>query len=184
MSPGRKINGFSDSGDSENQHPLVDYQSDGTNQGSGGYVGAKQEFSKRMAYLEAQLTKRFNDANERLKQDVTRVAIVRNGKASLALQFSAPEKRYKVGCDCGWSAEGIALAEQKARLVGNKLLHKEWSKEWYDRNILGKVEAVEAEAEKPAKTIGEFVLKNPRFYAYGMLRQQTGEFQRTSSAKL
>ena len=157
MSRVHKDKGSSGSGDLESQHPLADYQPDGVNAGHSGYVGAKQEVSKRMAHLEAQLTKRFNDANERLKQDATRVSIVRNGKASLALQFSAPEKRYKVGCDCGWSAEGIALAEQKARKVANKLLHKEWSKEWYDRDILGKVEAVEVEAEKPPKTIGELV---------------------------
>lgn len=158
MTKARSVKGSSNSVSNTEQHPLARYQPDGINAGHSGYMGAKHEQAKRLSHLEAQLEQRWDDANARLKADKVGVAIKRVATKSgyaLSLQFTSPEGRKNIGCGVKWNAEGIALAEQYARKVGNKLLHKEFTTEWYNREILKEVEPTEP--VKKAKTIGELI---------------------------
>ncbi|HEY9794057.1 MAG TPA: hypothetical protein V6D30_00330 [Leptolyngbyaceae cyanobacterium] len=109
---------------------------------------------------EAELQQRFDSINKSLKEEAKKIQLVRY-KKSVFLQFTAPlrpgdkpstsgrsTKQYKLGEGYTWSREGLKRAEENARKIELKLSYKEFTWEWYEREIAKKVVRVNDNASK------------------------------------
>jgi integrase len=109
---------------------------------------------------EAELQQRFESINKSFKADGKKIQLVRANK-SVFLQFTAPlrpgdkpskpgrpTKQYKLGEGYTWSREGLERADENARKIERKLSLKEFTWEWYDREIAKKLVRVNDNASK------------------------------------
>lgn len=116
------------------------------------YPATKAKRQMTLDHLEAKLQKRFEEINANLKTDGVKVQLQKIGN-SVVLQFSAllregdkptiagrSTKQYKLGVGCGWSADGLTLAESYARQIGHRLLHKSFTWDWFDTEIQKRIE--------------------------------------------
>jgi integrase len=121
----------------------------------------------RMEYDTAHL---LTITNDRLTKDGIKCKLAKTA-GTISLQFSAPlregdkpsiegrsTRQYKLGCGCQYNSQGILQAEAFARQVGQRILYKDFTWEWFD-HIVGKSPTATQE-----KTIADWLKSFEEFF--------------------